>query len=646
MVEELLEEEIEEDEDERRESDPPNRIRRYGILWKPLHHLMECDPRWLSQIPPEVQKQWYDFYIELWSLKKKESLPSYKGFEHHFRELVMIVWGDPEWEFSWEWNPYVTKMLRAAIKYKFLGIAGHASSGKSMFGMLWGLVNWLIAPETTKVFITSTTLEDSRGRIWGDLERYWHKFSDFFGGMPQLLPGDLVSSKGYIRSRINGKKSQKAGIALIAGAKGQEKDSAKKIGFKAQNVIMIADELPLLSEELIKSAKGNLFSNPQFQFVGIGNPTSKYDPFGTFVEPLDGYETINEDSDEWPIKLGGICLRFDGKKSPNVVAGRTIWKGLLTIEKYEFYVKNLGTDSLEFWQMVRGYFSPTGAIGAIFWEADFEKYRMKRQVKEWVSNTEDCATLDPSFTHEGDGAIATFGKYGKAQYDQDGVDIRVTGEVVEQLDYNPLISKELNKAEECARLFAEDVKKRGIHVSNVALDITGGGISFVPLLAKHLGYGFLQVNFGGNASEMPISKADPRPSKERFSNHVTELWYVCKEIAKGEQLAGLTRDTIVELCSRTYKLVGKGQAQVLSKKEMKKHGMKSPDYADSWVLFVELGRRRHHLSSAEVFAKAPKKEDVTPDAFKWGLKKRNRPTVARTLSMSRGAVKMTRNLSS
>lgn len=642
-MEEVLEE-IEDDLDAPQPGDPPNRIRRYGLLWKPLHVLMRCDPRFLARIPEDVKEKWYDFYIELWCLRKQEKIPGYRGYEHHFMSLTMIVWGDPTWHFSWQWNPNAVKMLHHATVHKFLGIAGSASSGKSMFGMLWGLTKWIINPEITKVFITSTTLEDSRGRIWGDVERYWLKFSEFFLDIPELLPGDLVSSKGYIRSRIDGKKSQKAGVALIAGAKGQEKDSAKKIGFKADNVIMIADELPILSEELYNAAKGNLFSNPNFQFIGIGNPTSKYDPFGIFVEPEEGWGTIDEHSEFWKTKLGW-CLRFDGKKSPNVLAGREIWKNILTLTKYNEYRINLGEDSLEFWQMVRGFFSPTGRKDAIFWESDFEKYDSKRIIKEWVSMPVPCASLDPSFTHGGDRAVGTFGKVGVAQFDHEGKDLRVVLQVTRQVDYNKLVSKDANKSEEVVRLFGDDCEKDGVHCSNVSMDVSGGGAAFAPLLAQRIGNQFLKVNFGGDASDMVISKTDSRTGKERFKNAVTELWYIVKELQRTMQIAGLPEQTIVELCARDYSLVGKGIVQVEPKKDMIKRTGKSPDCGDSFVTLVDLCRKRHKLSSVEIAAKVPKKENPIPEEFQWGVKKKGKPLVKRTLSQM-GTLTLKRNLSS
>lgn len=646
----VIEEELEE-MDAPRATDPPGRIRRYGRLWKPLHKLAGADPRFIAKVPEDIKAKWYDYFIEWHALQLKEELPGYLGFEEHFMNLTNIVWADPEWEFSWEWNPNAVRMLFAATQHKFLGIAGAASTGKSMFGMLWGLTNWILNPEVTKVFITSTTLEDSRGRIWGDLERYWNKFCEFFGGMPELVPGELVSSKGFIRAKILNEKtgvvekSQKAGIALIAGAKGQDKNSAKKIGFKSNRIILIADELPLLSHDLYKACV-NLSSNPDFQFIGIGNPTSKYDPFGSFVDPVDGWISINENSDQWNIKLGGICLRFDGKKSPNVLAGRAVWKNILTLEKWDEYVEKWGEDSMEFWQMVRGFFSPVGAKDAIYCENDFDKYHAKRVVKEWVSVPQRVASLDPAFTHDGDRAVGTFGLVGLAQFDQWGKDVRVTLQVTHQVDYNKQISKDENKAEEVVRLFAADIERLQIHPTNVAMDTSGGGAALVPLLALKIGNKFHQVNFGGAPSDMPVNRSDAKAGDEKFANHVTELWMIGREIMRRCQFAGLTDDIITELCSRTYRLLEKGKSCVESKKQMKNDGKRSPDFADSWVVLVDLCRAFHNLISTEKPVKTPPKKDPIPEEFQWGVKKRRGVvTMTKVLHTGTGTLPMGKNLS-
>jgi hypothetical protein len=583
----------------------------YGFRWQPLHILAGIDERVLNQIPRPVKILWRKFFIELHMIRQEaltaeQRIPGYMGFAYHFRELVDVVWGDEDWLHYIKWNPYIDQMIDKALKYKYLGVAGHASASKSCLATLWAIVNFIAYPDRTKVFITSTSLIDSRGRIWGAVERYWNRLLAFFGGIEEMLPGELISSTGTIRGRLNGVKDDLCGIALIAASKGNEKDAAKKIGFKNLRIIFIGDELPLLSEEIINSAKGNLASNPFFQFIGIGNPTSQFDPFGQFTEPLDGWSSIDEHSTGWRTKLG-YCLRFDGATSPNVTAKKNgdpsnPYKGLLHWEEYEESKVKLGENSFEFWKQYRGFYSPTGRTDSIFWEADFETYHARRKVLQRIGIWTPVASLDPAFSHDGDRAVATFGEIGDALL-SDGTTRRVL-EFTEQIDYTPRLDRNKNKSAEVIRLFAADLRQRNIPPQNVSVDGSGGGDPFAGWLATEIGQGVLLVQFGGAPSDLPVSLTDSRKGSDRFLNKVTEMWVVMRDLLRSQQLAGLGggfgADVMRELCARDYKTHSKGKLVVEDKATMKKRtGGTSPDRADSLVLLSDLCRQRFGLASKE-----------------------------------------------
>lgn len=590
----------------------------YGFNWAPLHVLAGIDERVLQQVPRPIKILWRKFFIELHMLRQEaeppeKRIPGYMGFAHHFKEMVDVVWGDEDWLHYVQWNPYLEEMLDKATRYKYLGIAGHASSSKSAFGTFWSIVNFLMYPDRTKVFITSTSLKDSRDRIWGNVERYWNRLHAFFGGIDEMLPGELISSTGTIRGRLNGVKDDLCGIALIAASKGNEKDAAKKIGFKNFRIIFLGDELPLLSEEIINSAKGNLASNPFFQFIGIGNPTSTFDPFGQFTEPLDGFSSINEHSTGWRTKLG-YCIRFDGSTSPNVLAKKNgnlsnPFKGVLKWEEYETAEINLGVNSFEFWKQYRGFYSPTGRQDSIFWESDFETYHARRKVVQRIGIWTPVASLDPAFSHDGDRAVATFGEVGDALL-IDGTTKR-TFQLSEQIDYTPRLDRNKNKSAEVIKMFAADLRQRNIPPQNVAVDASGGGDPFAGWLATEIGNGVLLVQFGAAASDLPISMTDNRTGKERFVNKVTEMWVVLRDLLRSQQISGMCggmgADIIKELCARDYLPHGKGKLIVETKAQMKKRTSgASPDRGDSFAILVDLCRQRFGLASKERPKKIPK----------------------------------------
>jgi hypothetical protein len=63
------------------------------------------------------------------------------------------------------------------------------------------------------------------------------------------------------------------------------------------------------------------------------------------------------------------------------------------------------------------------------------------------------------------------------------------------------------------------------------------------------------------------------------------LWYRCKDwLAKRDCKLPKNDDLISELCSVRYTFSSNGKAQVESKDEMRKRGLRSPDLADSLML--------------------------------------------------------------
>ena len=376
-----------------------NTYRKYGHLWRltPVDPRRRVDPIRLAAIDREIYILRYYHKIVEQSGKLQPGtmrvMPpgvplhgvSYNNelmeWKEHLKTLVTLIWDRPDSNRRFKWNPYALRMLDAALEHKYLAVAGHASSGKSVFFAMWGILKFLIGavhpdkpdtcdPGNVKVFLTSTSLDESRGRIWGDVEMFWNDLIVCVGG-EQYLPAKLVSSAGkIIHLDAAGKRNEKAGLILVAGGKGRDADAESKIGFKARSVVMILDELPLLTHSFYKKVFTNLQSNAEFQCIGIGNPTSAFDTFGVFMEPVKGWSSIDEDYMEWETKLG-YCIRFNGEKSPNVLAGREIWPGLLTLrylnEIRAPYGENYRQNS-EYYRMVLGFLPPDGDTQAIYTE--------------------------------------------------------------------------------------------------------------------------------------------------------------------------------------------------------------------------------------------------------------------------------------
>jgi len=548
-------------------------IVKYGITFRPIKgpkgKLLTC-PDWL------VEKQILAAYDKCKEFKSARLM----RWEEHFCRLVDIIFHDPAGIFYFQWNPNALRILKNFHRHDILSVSGHASSSKSETSALLAVMMFFLDPKNTKILVTSTTVSSAQEKIWGKVKQIWNHLCKFFGG-EQNLPGKLLDSKNKIRYQDGDLKSELSGITLVVGEKSRMKESAEKIqGTKQGKVILIGDEFATLEHSLVTTALTNLSSNPNFKLLGGFNPDSYFDPGGIISRPAKGWHTITEQDDEWateiePFGIKGYCIRFDGEKSPNIIAGYEKWKGLLKPDKLAQY-QAAGTKTREYYKMVRGYWSPTGMADAIYSEADIFRWRADSKVTSWIEPPIMVAGLDPAFTHGGDRAVLVIGKVGYVKNTDTG-QVQKVFELVKiyTLDHD-ITNTTISKTEWVVKLAKEKMAEHKVDVKNLAVDATGGGDPFCALIARDIGLGSLNVKFSGKASDKPVSRNDTRKGFERFRSLVSELWYVGKELIRTGQIKGLLPDVITEMVSRTYKESG-GIVVVESKDDMKARTRKSPD---------------------------------------------------------------------
>lgn len=526
--------------------------------------------------------------------------PQSPGKLHHFKQVVDLLWNHPESKMRIEWTPWLERMIEAAFEHKYLAVAGCASSGKSQAYALWAIVNFLMKPWATLVIVTSTSLKESRKRIWGAITDLWRAVPG--------LPGKLVDSVGMIRmdDGSDAKYGDRCGIALVAAERKKEREAVGKlVGIKQQRVIFIADELPELGESILEAAYTNLSNNPYFQLIGIGNPASYYDPFGQFSTPKDGWGSITVEDEEWETERGH-CLHFDAHKSPNIVAGHVVYPWMITPANLAESASKLGENSPGYWRMYRGFWCPTGSDSSIYSESDIIKYGADQRV-QWLDTPTKVAALDPSFSANGDRSILYFGFVG----------VDTTGRKVVCLDHyeelrEDVTNKEEPRAFQIARQFKDKCEAWGVAPGNAAYDASGGGAPFGDVVDAIWSRNVLRVQFGGKASERPVSLTDRAPGHERYANRVSELWWTGKELIRNKQLFGVSRELVREMTERQY-TTEKGlnmRIRVETKSDMKTRIGKSPDISDSAFILIELCRTRHNLTAVDKIPDNPYQQNT------------------------------------
>lgn len=562
---------------------------------------------WVSKYGVAFRQPLTDLQLELRCYRDWHRLTKEYGltteWTHHFRQVVHILWGPKNKNKSVEWNPWMEACLEAAHyhpetgePYPHTGLSGCGSSGKTLYGALHALVNWLCDPVNTMVLVTSTDLKASRKRIWGEITKLYQ-------AAEAAMPGTLIDSQCLIVTVKDGKRlPDTSGISLVAGEKRKEKEAIGKIiGAKNKRVFFIGDELPELTEAVLEAAFSNLVTNPLFQFLAMGNFKSRMDPFGIFIEPVDSYESLTLESTAWITKYGH-CVRFDGMKSPNIVGGEDKWKGIYSSKHLAQHRRVYNEHQAGFWRMCRSFEPPIGHDDCIYSEADFSAGKA-REHPVWMGDRQKVSSLDPAFTNGGDRSVQHFAWFGQDTTGKYVLDLYKTVLLREDARF-----KDRTRNFQIAEQFRDNCKAEGVPPRNAAIDATAAGGVFCDIVAELWSKEILRVDFSGAASENLVSQGDVKTAKEKYDRRVSELWYVGVELMKFGQLKGLREEIIREMKARKYDTVKGGDSglkiRVERKDDMKERLGFSPDEADSYFVMIELCRQRLQFLAAGGFGSA------------------------------------------
>ncbi len=483
----------------------------------------------------------------------------------HFRNAAKILWP------KLVWHDWLEKQIESLCENRWVSWAGCAASGKTFGSALYAMVWWLANPAQSVVVLTSTTAKMIRKRCWSNIQ---HLYSSCDG----RFPGNMVDSKTTLQAVKGDDRNAIFAIAVLEGS--TTKAVANIQGIHAPRVLVIIDEATDTPEAAFEAAANLSKGCKEFQLLAIGNPNSRLDQHGRFSAPKHGWGAVSVESDEWETERG-ICVRFDGMKSPNIKAGKAKWEFLITAEQVEQAQRYDGESSPKFWAYTRGFWSPEGVCRTVLSETLCLKADAAgRHI--FTSRSHPVAGLDPAFG--GDRCILRFAELGDIADGSTGIQL---GEIVtipiSAEDSDPIhyqISKQVREA--CAA--------RGVAPQHLAIDATGEGGGLCDILAREWSPLIRRIEFGGNASERPVSQEDSRPSHDAYGNRVTELWFSVREWLMRGRLKGLDAATTVEFCHRLFSDT-KRRITVERKAEMKGRIGRSPDLADATCLVVELARQ-------------------------------------------------------
>jgi hypothetical protein len=474
----------------------------------------------------------------------------------------------------------------------------HNSAGKTHGAAAWAYTFWKANFINTSVFLSTTSMDALENRIWGNVKDMFRK--------DKFPIGKLLEYKHCLISpQEQEDKNQKerdyrdsiTGIPIPVGSEG-ERAIGSISGRKNEHVVWVVDELPHMDLGVL-SARVNPASNEFFQWIGIGNKPNEGDPLYQDAEPFgekypDGWASVDPDVDyKWKTRTG-VCLYFDGQRSPNMkVEGKPPFKGLMDREKLEqIAILSGGRDSPDYWRQGRGFPKAGDIQDRVLTVKILESFGATQEIV-WAGMSKKCAAgLDLGFREDGDPCVADFGTVGQ---EHQGAMVLVHEADTVQLTQK--VSGDRPYDAQIAELFLAECRKRDCHI--VALDISGGGGTMALAIRSEAESArwpldILPIEFGGSPSDEEYDVGgSKRKAKEMFDRRVSELWYSYRLAVQARKIRGVKIQcrAVKQLCERKVIMDEKKRWKVETKRDMKERIRRSPDDSDARVLLFQAARK-------------------------------------------------------
>lgn len=470
-----------------------------------------------------------------------------------------------------QWHYWLEKQIKSLCENDQVSWAGCGASGKTYAATLFALVWWLAKPDKTAILLTSTTAKMIRKRMWANLQTLLQT-------MAVGVQYNMVDSKMTLQA-IKG--DDRHSISAIAVADGNTQKAVANIqGIHAERVMVIIDEATDTPEAAFEACTNLRKGCKRFKLLVIGNPASKFDPHGRLSEPKAGWRSVGIQDQEWDTK-NGVCLRFDGVVSPNILEGKDKWPFIITSKQVAEAREQEGEESPTFWKFTRGFWAPDGMVKTVLSESIVETHDLRKRIL-FESESSRIAALDPAFGG-GDRCILRFGRYGKTIH---GNLALMFDEVVH---ISPNANLDIPVHYQIADKVISECKSRGIPSERLGIDATGEGGGLADIIEFKWGK-IHRVEFGGSPDDIPVSDQDARSCRDVYDRKVSQLWFTMRKWAMRDKIGGLDVDTLKELCSRLFN-DEKRKIAVESKTDMKGRTRRSPDLADAAVIMVDVARR-------------------------------------------------------
>lgn len=561
-------------------------ISEFGKVWPQGTPHLDMH-RWFYLNSPDADTRYWHMRAGI-SLLWPEQMNNTRGFVHNtFGDRAFRAWCRDQKRVQMTW----------------IGAGGIGKSTIAAAALLW---DWLCDPEDTATRVATNTKLCLRKRVWSEIERLFCLHPE--GTFASVHADGAIVPCVYTPSTLEircGAKGYIQGISVEGGTEQQAMDSIK--GAHSKRARVICDELDTMPMGTIDALDNARKACESFIFVGTGNPTKRVgNPLGIMSEPAtEHWEDVTVDAESWPTKWG-VCLFFDGRKSPGVLDPDKFGKFMLNQEQIDETARIHGIHSSLYWSQCIGFFPPESLRNAIIDEPLLIQFDAMSSAN-WVDSFQTGLALDPAISVKGDrcvvrpfgvGAINVF-----QSVDPDSGPVMKRRQAI--VLFEPIhIKIELRPDRTATDAIAEDLRliaeKWGVSPRHIAIDCTGNQGAIADYIEAKLGRGVYRIHYSGSAGQRPLDAVVNdrlRKNQRGFLNKRAEMYYAFRMYVRWGQIRGLDRNTASEL-TLTEWASQKPPFQVEDKEEVKKRIGQSPDDADAAVMAVDLARYRMDLAPA------------------------------------------------
>jgi hypothetical protein len=369
------------------------------------------------------------------------------------------------------------------------------------------------------------------------------------------LPGNILDL--FIGLDPRARKSAMTGVVIPAGKKTAGKlQGGKRVQRPRPHPVfgpltrmrIFVDEIENVNDSLwgdIDNVISQVEGPHSFKLIGAFNPRDINSQVASRAEPPGGWQDgfDIETSETWDSRRGWRVVRLDAMKCENVIAGKTIYKGLQTREGIERTIRNQGgIHSPGYYAMVRACYPPAGVSFNVIPQDLLN--RLKCEVV-FYDRPRPASGVDVALTGSAAPKMAV-GRFGRAVSIRippclahpRGAEVFFTDAKGRKAPRNVLVVDTLftipvKSGEEptiaLAKAVMDHAKRFGVEPGWLMLDKTGNGAGVLDAIRTLWSREVRGVNYSENPTKLRIMEDDEQTCDKLFDRVVTELWIALRK---------------------------------------------------------------------------------------------------------------------